>query len=102
MSSPKCRKVERLQSYDCLLCSRLSYISVTGTDDNLYVGPFDSSAGTVTCYWKNANTSSSRRKAYVRFSGLDASAACTVYHEGKSTFIVNDDSDNGEADNTYD
>lgn len=80
----------------------LSYISVTGTDDNLYVGPFDASAGTVTCYWKNANTSGARRRAYVRFSGLDASAACTVWQEGKSTFIVNDDSDNGEADNTYD
>ena len=77
-------------------------ISVRGSGGELYVGPYDPATGQVTGYWKSANVSSARRRGYVWLEGLGASVACTVLQETKAAFIVNDDSDDGGADNTYD
>ena len=77
-------------------------ITVRGSGGELYVGPYDPATGQVTGYWKSANVSSARRRGYVWLEGLGASVACTVLQETKAAFIVNDDSDDGGADNTYD
>ena len=79
-----------------------SYISAWTSNTNLYVGTFNTTAKTVTCYWKTANTSTTRRVAYLYIGGLDAAAACRVYQDGKSSFIIGGDDDGGEGDNTYD
>ena len=80
----------------------LSQISVRGSGGELYVSTYDPDTGQVTGYWKTANGTSTQRRGYIWFEGLDASVACTVLQSAKSSFIVNDDSDEGEADNTYD
>lgn len=80
----------------------LSSISVSCGNADMQVGTFNRSTGEVTCWWKGANTTSTVRTAGIVFSGLGATATCTAVQGGKSSFIINDDSDDGEADNTYD
>lgn len=80
----------------------MGYISVRCTNSDISLGGFNPVTGTVTCYWKTANTASTRRTAFVVFEGLDASATCVVYQNGKSSFLIGVDDDGGGADNTYD
>ena len=80
----------------------LSQITVRGSGGELYVRSYDPGTGQVTGYWKSANGTSTQRRGYIWFEGLDAAVACTVLQGARSSFIVNDDSDEGEADNTYD
>ena len=80
----------------------LSQITVRGSGGELYVSSYDPGTGQMTGYWKSANGTSTQRRGYIWFEGLDAAVACTVLQGARSSFIVNDDSDEGEADNTYD
>ena len=79
-----------------------SQITVRGSGGELYVSSYDPGTGQVTGYWKSANGTSTQRRGYIWFEGLDAAVACTVLQGARSAFIVNDDTDEGEADNTYD
>ena len=77
-------------------------ITVRGSGGDLHLGAYDPATGQVTGWWTTSNTSSTQRRGYIWFEGLDASVACTILQGARSSFIVNDDSDEGEADNTYD
>lgn len=77
-------------------------ITVRGSGGDLHLGAYDPATGQVTGWWTSSNTSSTQRRGYIWFEGLDASVACTILQGARSSFIVNDDSDEGEADNTYD
>ena len=80
----------------------LRYISADCTNANVSLGAFNAENGTVTGYWKSANTGSTRREANIVFSGLDGVAVCRAYQNGKSSFAIIVDDDGGEGDNTYD
>ena len=80
----------------------LRYISADCTNANVSLGAFNAENGTVTGYWKTANTGSTRREANIVFSGLDGIAVCKAYQGGQSSFWIGVDDDGGEGDNNYD
>jgi len=80
----------------------LREITVTGSGGALQLGPFNPDTGEVSAWWTTSNTASTSRTGRILFSGLGASATCTVFQGARSSLVVNDDSDEGEANNTYD
>lgn len=76
-----------------------SDLGVVSSSADLRVTLFDS--GTATATWLSPNNESSRRSATLTFSGLGASAVCTVYQNGRSSFDIDPDADGGGADNDY-
>ena len=62
---------------------------------------YQQSTGIATVCWQTANDAATPKSATLTFSGLGASAVCTVYQSGRSAFDIGGDDDGGEGDNNY-
>lgn len=76
-------------------------INVSSSSSDLRVVLYQQSTGIATVCWQTANNAATPKSATLTFSGLGASAVCTVYQSGRSAFDIGGDDDGGEGDNNY-
>ena len=79
----------------------LGQISVISSWSELQLLSYDSTTGTARARWKYANSGSTRRSATLVFSGLGASAVCTVYQLSPSSFSIEEELSSGNDNQTF-
>ncbi len=73
-----------------------NYISVSCDNPLLHTGTFNTSTGSIKCYWTGQNDSDTQRLANLKFSGLGAEATCIVRQNCQTSLSVEEDIDAGE------
>ena len=79
----------------------LHQISVISTDSSLELLSYDRTSGVATARWKEVNSGSARRTASLIFTGLGASAACTVHQMSPSAYIIEGEGYGGESGQVF-
>ncbi len=75
----------------------LSDINVSCSDPFIRIETYNPSDGTADCCWTGPNENNIQRKATISFTGLGASASCTVHQNGRSALSVDVDENLGSG-----